>query len=245
VTISASCPFRAMASPGSVLGKARSPWHGDRIVVMRHPLDWPSPLTLLRGTVRAFSRRVGLLCPLLTSTPRSGHLAMTSVPRDTAQISWGKSSNLRRTPAGFTVTALDGYGLRGWVPARPTVPASDPVSVRQAAPLIHASFRPFLAVRPLRFSSTSPPSGCARDFHPQAAGHAQHTPGPCGAPPAAALGLTGVSGPGPPCSPWWRRTGLRRHPFRCSAIGADPRTSSHSSGSPNAPGPNNVPLSDS
>jgi len=28
----------------------------------------------------------------------------------------------------------------------------------------------------LRFARTSPPSGCTGDFHPQAAGHAQHTP---------------------------------------------------------------------
>ena len=100
---------------------------------------------------------------------------MASVPGDTAQISWGKSSSLRRTPAGFTTKALDGYGLCDFLPARPAMAASYPVSVRQAAPLIHASFRQFLAVLPLRFSSTSPPSGCAGDFHPQAAGHAQHT----------------------------------------------------------------------
>ncbi len=28
---------------------------------------------------------------------------------------------------------------------------------------------------PLRFAVTSPPSGCQRDFHPQAVGHARHT----------------------------------------------------------------------
>ena len=32
------------------------------------------------GTVRAFGRRAGLLCPLLTSAPRSGRLATSSVP---------------------------------------------------------------------------------------------------------------------------------------------------------------------
>ncbi len=37
------------------------------------------------------------------------------------------------------------------------------------------AFRPHLAVTPLRFASTSPPPGCAGDFHPQAVEHARHT----------------------------------------------------------------------
>jgi hypothetical protein len=127
------------------------------------------------GTVRAFSRRSGLLRPLLTSAPRSGSLAAPSVPKDTAQISWGKPRSLPRTPAGFTVLALDGYGLRDFLPARPTNAASYPVSVRRVAISLHASFRRSLAVPPLRFTRASPPSGCTGDFHPQAAGHAQHT----------------------------------------------------------------------
>ena len=53
--------------------------------------------------------------------------------------------------------------------------ASYPVSVRQVAALLHASFRPRLTTTPLRFASTSPPSGCAGDFHPQAVKHARHT----------------------------------------------------------------------
>src|SRR4051812_29296151 len=134
VAISTSCPRRPPASPGPVVGKASSPWYGGRIVVMRHPYYLPCPSTPLRGTVRAFGRRIGLLRPLLTSAPRSGHLAMASVPGDTAQISWGKSSSLRRTPAGFTTKALDGYGLCDFLPARPAMAASYPVSVRQAAP---------------------------------------------------------------------------------------------------------------
>src|SRR5215472_7312854 len=31
-----------------------------------------------------------------------------------------------------------------------------------------------LGVTPLRFAMTSPPSGCQRDFHPQAVEHARH-----------------------------------------------------------------------
>src|SRR5229473_635534 len=119
------------------------------------------------GTVRAFGRRTGLLCPLLTSAPRSGCLAASSVPKDTVQISRSKLDSLHRTPAGFTTLALDGYGLCDILPARPTSTASYPVSVRRVATLLHASFRRSLAVPPLRFASASPPSGCTGDFHPQ------------------------------------------------------------------------------
>ena len=50
-----------------------------------------------------------------------------------------------------------------------------PVAVRRIASSLHTSFRRFLAVPPLCFTRASPPSGCTGDFHPQAAGHAQHT----------------------------------------------------------------------
>jgi hypothetical protein len=83
------------------------------------PLLYP-----LSGTVRAFSRCPGLLRPLLTSASRSDDLSITPVPRDTAQISWGKPRSFPRTPAGFTAAAFDGYGLRDWLPARPATPAS-------------------------------------------------------------------------------------------------------------------------
>ncbi len=115
------------------------------------------------------------LCPLLTSAPRSGRLATSSVPKDTVQISRSKPDSLHRTPAGFTALALDGYGLCDILPARPASAASYPVSVRRVATLLHASFRQSLAVLPpvqargrlLRFASASPPSGCTGDFHPQ------------------------------------------------------------------------------
>jgi hypothetical protein len=57
-----------------------------------------------------------------------------------------------------------------------TLPASHPVLVHRLAPLLHASFRPYLAVQPLRFTITSPPSGCEEDLHLQAVDHARHTP---------------------------------------------------------------------
>src|SRR5215467_11712478 len=50
-----------------------------------------------------------------------------------------------------------------------------PVFVHRLAPLLHASFRPRLATTPLRFTITSPPSGCEEDFHLLAVEHARHT----------------------------------------------------------------------
>jgi hypothetical protein len=78
-------------------------------------------------------------------------------------------------PPDLQPQALDGYGLRGKSSARPTWAASYPVSVRQVAALLHASFRPRLAATPLRFANTSPPSGCVGDLHPLAIEHARHT----------------------------------------------------------------------
>ena len=50
-----------------------------------------------------------------------------------------------------------------------------PVFVHRAAALLHASFRPHLAMTPLRFANPSPPSGWIEDFHLQAVDHARHT----------------------------------------------------------------------
>src|SRR5271157_1535691 len=55
-----------------------------------------------------------------------------------------------------------------------------PVLVHRLAPLLHASFRPHLAVTPLRFANPSPPSGWVEDFHLQAVEHARHTKKPTG-----------------------------------------------------------------
>src|SRR6266478_1454633 len=56
-------------------------------------------------------------------------------------------------------------------PGRPRYP----VLVHQAAALLHASFRPHLAMTPLRFANPSPSSGWIKDFHLQAVVHARHT----------------------------------------------------------------------
>jgi len=91
------------------------------------------------------------------------------------QTSRGKFNRLQRATAEFTTSALDGYGLRGPLPARPAPYASYPVLVHRLASLLHASFRPRLAATPLRFAITSPPSGCEGDLHPKAVKHARHT----------------------------------------------------------------------
>jgi hypothetical protein len=56
-------------------------------------------------------------------------------------------------------------------PGRPRYP----VFVHRAAALLHAFFRPHLAVTPLRFASPSPSSGWTEDFHLQAVVHTRHT----------------------------------------------------------------------
>ena len=91
------------------------------------------------------------------------------------KISRGKLDCLPHATAEFTTSALDGYGLRGHSPARPALHASDPVLVHRLVRLLHASFRPSVTGTPLRFATTSPPSGCRGDFHPRAVEHARHT----------------------------------------------------------------------
>src|SRR5271156_3435840 len=75
---------------------------------------------LASSTVQAFDRLLRLLCPLLTSPPRSRALrpAQSGLP-DAPEISRGKIDRLRRTPAGFTTPVLDGRGLRDHLLARP------------------------------------------------------------------------------------------------------------------------------
>ena len=50
-----------------------------------------------------------------------------------------------------------------------------PVFVHRAAALLHAFFRPHLAMTPLRFANPSPSSGWIEDFHLQAVVHTRHT----------------------------------------------------------------------
>ena len=97
---------------------------------------------------------------------------------DTKQISRGKLNRLRCTTAGSTLRALDGYGLRDTLPARPALAprirflfiGSHPCSTLPSDP---ASRR-----QPLRFTNPSPPSGWVEDFHLRAIEHARHTTKP-------------------------------------------------------------------
>src|SRR5437660_8257559 len=97
---------------------------------------------------------------------------------DTGQISRGKLNRLRCTTAGSTLRALDGYGLRDTLPARPAL-----------APRIRFLFigshlcstlpsDPASRQQPLRFTNPSPPSGWVEDFHLRAIEHARHTTKP-------------------------------------------------------------------
>jgi hypothetical protein len=88
------------------------------------------------------------------------------------------STTFTAHPPDLQPQDLDGYGLRDQLSARPAWAASYPISVRQVAALLHASFRPRLTAAPLRFTRTSPPSGCAGDLHPQIVEHARHTTKP-------------------------------------------------------------------
>src|SRR5215471_1955204 len=64
---------------------------------------------------------------------------------DTEQISWGKFSRLLCTVAGSTLRTLDGYGLRGKLPARLALAPCIRFLSIDSHILIHASFRPRLA----------------------------------------------------------------------------------------------------
>ena len=106
---------------------------------------------------------------------RIDYSILSPASRTERQISRGKFDCLPHATAGFTTSALDGYGLCGRVPARPAPYAFYPVLVHRLVRLLHASFRPRLATTPLRFAITSPPSGCEKDFHLRAVEHARHT----------------------------------------------------------------------
>src|SRR3954467_16001514 len=146
--------------------------------------------------------------------PRGPLSPVTETRRRPPEVS---STAFTAHPPDLQSQALDGYGLRGQSSARPTWAASYPISVRQVAALLHASFRPRLAATPLRFARTSPPSGCAGDSHPQAVEHARHTTKPLrGRSPARQL--THLSWASYPFKPFL--TELSRHPS--SPPSADP-----------------------
>ena len=126
------------ASPVGVDEKSSLNWMFSRLSLSRFHVLLASPL------VRAFSHRFRFgLSVDSTFRRRSASLALpTTWPTmpsadfcpavrmphgflsrrsDTEQISWGKFSRFPCTVAGSTLRILDGYGLRGKWPARPTL----------------------------------------------------------------------------------------------------------------------------
>jgi hypothetical protein len=124
---------------------------------------------------------------------------VAGTPRRSPEVS---STAFATHPPDLQGPPLDGWGLRDPPLARPDGPASYPVLVHRVVALLHASFRRRLAETPLRFASTSPPSGCAGDLHPQAVEHARHTTKPLR---GRALKRRRSAGRRPPLSshPYW------------------------------------------
>ena len=109
-------------------------------------------------------------CPAVR--PPYGALSRRS---DTEQISWGEFSRLPCIVAGSTLRILDGYGLRGTWPARPTLAPSTefcPSTRTFAVRFLQTSPR---GDSPCVVANPSPPSGWVEDFHLLATEHAQHT----------------------------------------------------------------------
>ena len=118
-----------------------------------------------------------LLCPLLTSAPRSGPLARSSVPADTMQISRGKLDRLRRTPAESTARTC--WWIRDFADSGPLVQPRllhYPVPVRQIA-VLHPRFIQTAprGHRPCASLALCLHQTCAEDLHLRAVKHARHT----------------------------------------------------------------------
>src|SRR6202030_4437426 len=130
----------------------------------------------LAGTVRAFAAFAATTpfadsCHLIRSD-----LSLLSLEFKTDDRSPEVSSTAFDTqPLDLHSVPLMDRGFAAICQLARTLPASHPVFVHRLASLLHASFRPHLAVRPLRFAITSPPSGCEEDLHLPAVGHARHT----------------------------------------------------------------------
>src|SRR6202030_554372 len=130
----------------------------------------------LAGTVRAFAAFAATTpsadsCHLIRSD-----LSLLSLESKTDGRSPEVSSTAFDTqPLDLHSVLLMDRGFAAICQLARTLPASHPVLVHRLASLLHASFRPHLTVRPLRFAITSPPSGCEEDFHLPAVGPARHT----------------------------------------------------------------------
>jgi len=190
---SVPCPPVRRASLCSRVVKASSNWIFCRLSLTSCAPYWPLlpfgpsrlsfpvrralPFLPFRASVSIeWTDVTELLCPLLTSAPWSTPLrTFQSRSRDTAQISRGKLDRLQRTTAESTLRALDGYGLRGHLPARPTL--TPPIRFLSIGSRLCSTLLsdPASRLQPLPFANPSPPSGWVGDSHPQAVEHARHT----------------------------------------------------------------------
>src|ERR1035437_630083 len=126
------------ASPVSAEEKSSSIWIFCCLSSLRLMTYWP--LLLVRAFGHRFRLGLSIAPPfgfqsaslaLPTSWPNMPSADFCSAVRlpldslspltDTEQISWGKLSRLLCTAAGSTLRPLDGYGLRGKLPARPAL----------------------------------------------------------------------------------------------------------------------------
>ena len=121
-------------------------------------------------------RRQDLLCPLLTSAPRSACLSASSAAYAARSRSPGVSSAAFRaqSPDLRSACLMD----MDFTVSRPLVPRSRLVS--GFYPLTRAFALRFLQTpprggSPCVFANPSPPSGRVEDFHFRAAEHARHT----------------------------------------------------------------------
>ena len=137
----------------------------------RSPLYWPT------STVRAFG---GALPPTMPSADFCAAIGsscdnlspVTETQRRPPEVRptafTARPPNLPSRPLMTVDFAISCSLVR---PGRPRYP----VFVHRAAALLHAFFRPRLAVTPLRFPNPSPPSGWIEDSHLQAVVHTRHT----------------------------------------------------------------------
>jgi len=159
------CGFTALCRPKACRSKMASAIPSSR----------PQALLTL-PIVRAFAA-------CATTTPSADFCHVVRTP-------YGALSHGSVTPSRSPVISSTAFYARP--PDLPPVPLMDmgfaitcslarhrrphhPVLVHRPAYLLHASFGPHLAVTPLRFAITSPPSGCEEDFHLQAVEHARRT----------------------------------------------------------------------
>jgi len=145
--------FRRSRRP-DVAGFAATLSHRNRACLV-HPMPfgpWSARPRVMHGrdsSLGAWPRDSDLLCPLLTSATGSTPLAERSALAGTRQTSRGKLDRFRRTTAGFTFCALDGYGLCGLWPAGPALTPQIRFLFIGPRLCLRPSFRPHVAVTPL------------------------------------------------------------------------------------------------